>query len=674
MYSENGVSPLRLQSRSGEGYLLAIIWWVSSLVMMAGTVSAADLGPQTLRMMDLAGRIHAIGETQGTRATAIVFLSTECPIARAYIPELNRIHESFAGKGVEFYGVFSDLSTSRAECVDFAREFEIAFPVLFDGSGEMQSRLEPTHVPEAFVLDGGKRLVYRGRIDDLYRELGRRQQTPTTRDLHEAIESLVGSTSKSGTPDLVRTVPVGCLVEQNSTSRVPVTFRRDIAPLMYANCTECHRAGEVAPFPLSTYEDCAKRSAFLAKVTKSGLMPPWMAVAGHGEFVGNRVLSASQQRLIQQWIDDGLAVGDRADEPAPPIYSKGWRLGEPDLVIESPHEFTLAADGDDTFQHYVVPIELPEDKTLIGFEFQPGNPAIVHHAVVFYDTMGSARKKDAKTPEPGYQTFGSPGIPVAGVVGFWAPGMTPRFLPDDIGYRIPKTVDFLLQLHLHPSGKLEKDRSRIGLYFAKNGAERPRMMSRVPLVLGTLMIDVPAGESSHVLRSEMTLPESVTLLSVLPHMHLIGKEMKVTAYPPSGPAIPLLWIKEWNFYWQDNYVYREPVTLPAGTRVLIEGVYDNSDANPQNPSHPPKRVLFGNDSDEEMFLAVFQTVGNSVEAEKAIATALVKGFQSDWQRPSVKPDARPRIITEAIEFLGGGEVLLKMLLNPKQSPITANGG
>jgi hypothetical protein len=155
---------------------------------------------------------------------------------------------------------------------------------------------------------------------------------------------------------------------------------------------------------------------------------------------------------------------------------------------------------------------------------------------------------------------------------------------------------------------------------------------------------------------------------------LIGKEMKVTAYPPSGSTIPLLWIKDWNFYWQDNYVYREPVTLQAGTRVVIEGVYDNSDANPQNPSHPPKRVLFGNDSDEEMFLAVFQTVGNSVEAEKAIATALVKGFQSDWQRPSVKPDARPRIITEAIEFLGGGEVLLKMLLNPKQSPIAANGG
>ncbi len=442
MFSENGVRPLRLFSRRRLGYLLAITCWMTSLWLMTESASAADLGPQTLRMMDLAGRVHAIGETQGTRATAIVFLSTECPIARAYVPELNRLYQSFADKGVEFYGVFADRSTSRIQCVDFAREFEIAFPVLFDGSGEIRSRLEPTHVPEAFVLDSGKRLVYRGRIDDLYRELGRRQRTPTTRDLNDAIESLVRSPSSGGDPRLVRTDPVGCLLEENSASRGPVTFRRDIAPLMYANCTECHRAGEVAPFALSTYEDCAKRSEFLAKVMGNGLMPPWMAVAGHGEFVGNRVLSASQKRLIQKWIDDGLAVGDVADEPAPPIYSKGWRLGEPDLVIESPHEFTLAADGNDTFQHYVVPIELPEDKTLIGFEFQPGNPAIVHHAVVFYDTMGAARKKDAKTPEPGYQTFGSPGIPVAGVVGLWTPGMTPRFLPEDIGYRIPKKVDF----------------------------------------------------------------------------------------------------------------------------------------------------------------------------------------------------------------------------------------
>jgi hypothetical protein len=342
--------------------------------------------------------------------------------------------------------------------------------------------------------------------------------------------------------------------------------------------------------------------------------------------------------------------------------------------LESPDEVTIPADGDDTFQHFVVPIELSEDKTLIGFEFQPGNPAVVHHAVVFYDTMGAARKRDARTPEPGYRTFGSPGIPVTGVVGVWAPGMTPRYLPEDIGYRLPRRADLLLQIHLHPSGKVEKDRSRIGLYFAKASAGRPRSMSRVPLVLGTLMIDVPAGESSYRLASEITLPESVTLTSVLPHMHLIGKEMKVTAYPPRGEAIPLLWIQDWNFYWQDNYVYREPVTLPAGTRVAIEGIYDNSAGNPHNPSRPPRRVLFGNDSDEEMFLAVFQTVAHSAEGEKAIAAALVNGFRDDWQRPSVKPDARPRIVTEAIEFLGGGEVLLKMLLQPKGSPLAIRGG
>jgi hypothetical protein len=288
--------------------------------------------------------------------------------------------------------------------------------------------------------------------------------------------------------------------------------------------------------------------------------------------------------------------------------------------------------------------------------------------------MGAARVKDGKTPEPGYRTFGSPGVPVTGVVGVWVPGMTPRFFPKGIGMHLPKGADLLVQFHLHPSGKEEVDRSKVALYFAEDSVEPMQKMSRVPLVLGTLMIDVPAGESQHKLTSSMTIPAPITLVSVVPHMHLIGKEMKITANLPSGETKPLIWIKNWNFYWQDNYVYREPVELPAGTQIVIDGTFDNSEGNPLNPSRPPKRVFFGNDSDEEMFFAVFQTVGQTRDAEKAIEHALLAGFQEDWKKPSIRPDARPRIISEAIEFLGGGDAILKLLLNGNQAPLLQNLG
>jgi len=626
-----------------------------------------ELGTASIRMLDMSGRLHLLGEKDQTRATVIVFLSTECPIARQFIPELRRIHDQFKSEHVEFYGVFSDPSVTWKQVDRFVREFSITFPVLFDGAGELATKLKPTHVPEAFVIDAHRAIVYHGRINDMYRQVGKRQLEATENDLIDA----VASTIEGRLPAASFLPPIGCPIENLSTdsSTRQVTFNRDIAPLVFANCTECHRSGEVAPFALESFGDCVKRGDWLVQVTEKRLMPPWMAEAGHGDFLGERSLSTSQRDILKAWVAGGMKEGDPEDLPKSPDFTQGWRLGEPNLVLDMPYETVVPADGPDIFQHYVVSVPIPTDKTLIGFEFRPGNPAVVHHAVVFYDMLGAARVKDAKTPEPGYRTFGSPGVPVTGVVGVWVPGMTPRFLPKGIGMHIPKGADLLVQFHIHPSGKQEVDRSKIALYFADESAGSVKKMSRVPLVLGTMMIDVPAGEPNHKLISTMTIPAPITLMSVVPHMHLIGREMKITAKLPSGESKSLVWIKDWNFYWQDNYVYREPVDLPAGTQITIEGRFDNSEGNLLNPSHPPKRVFFGNDSDEEMFFAVFQTVGKTREAEQAIEHAVLTGFQEDWKNPSVRPDARPRIFAEALEFLGGGDVILKLLLTGDKAPL-----
>ncbi len=343
-----------------------------------------------------------------------------------------------------------------------------------------------------------------------------------------------------------------------------------------------------------------------------------------------------------------------------PKFASGWRLGKPDLEVTAPDSFTVPAGGEDVFQHWVIPLDLPEDKQVVGFEFRPGNPAVVHHAILFLDNSGRGREKDAKTPEPGYTTFGSIGIPTSGILGVWTPGMTPRFYPQGAAMTVSKGTDLVLQLHMHPSGKDESDRSSVALYFADKPAERN--MSRSPFVVGSILIDIPAGKPDYTLRTSVTLPTDVTLISLLPHMHLIGKEMKLTATLPDGEEKSLLWIKDWNFYWQDNYVYHEPVKLPAGTKLDVQCVYDNSDANPLNPSTPPKRVFFGNGSADEMCFGIFQLIVDKPGEERRLHGALVTTLLRDWRNADLDDEAKRHIVEEASKLFGGGRQRFDALL------------
>lgn len=646
--------------RTTKGIVCLIAMVASSMPLLAAEANVPSA--RYLSAVDLKGEAHHLGTGDGNEAVALVFLGMECPISRQYIPELNRQAAELEGKPVKFLGVISDASTTRADALRFQEEFQVAFPILFDASGELLDALQPTRVPEAFVLDDKARVVYRGRIDDQYGDLKRKRLAATSHELADALAAVL-----AGEPvEVAETKPIGCPIERprGAAQEAEVTFTRDIAPILYANCTECHRPGEVAPFSLISFEDAAKRAEFLSEVARERLMPPWKAEIGHGDFLGERRLTDQQIALLEAWAEAGAPEGDPNDLPPAPQFASGWRLGEPDLVLHAPEDYTVPAGGPDIFQHWVIPLDLPEDKTVIGYEFRPGNPAVVHHAIVFLDTSGMARRKDAETPEPGYTTSGSIGIPVAGLVGVWTPGMTPRFFPNDTGLPVRAGSDLVLQLHLHPSGKEEVDRSSVALYFADKPVERT--MASTPFVVGTLLIDIPAGSPDHTVTSSVTLPTDVTLISLLPHMHLIGKEMKIDATLPDGTVEPLIWIRDWNFYWQDNYVYREPVKLPAGTRIDVLSRYDNTAENPLNPSNPPQRVLFGNGSTDEMCFGIFQLIADQPSDEMKLRMALMQSFMKQWSDNEIDPEARAHIVSEAgklfgtentsvfEQFLGGG--------------------
>lgn len=647
-------APFRSNRRPAVNLTCLCLLWLLAVAVGQGAESASRGNQQavdfhSLRMLDVRGEIHVLGETDGIQGTTFVFLSAECPISRRYLPELNRLAVAAADQGIRFYGVISDSSVSRREAARFLSEFEVAFPVLLDTANDLAQLLAPTHVPQAFVLDRSGELVYQGRIDDLYAAVDKRRPTATQRDLLDAMTAVADGQRVEPR----RTTPVGCRYESLLVTET-ITYARHVAPILLAHCAECHREGEVAPFSLLTYEDAAKRSQWIAEVTQSALMPPWKAAPGHGDFLGARRLTPRQIEQLAAWHQAGAPLGDEADLPPQPEFPSGWRLGEPDLVLRAPAAFPVPADGPDVFQHFYVPIELASDQVVVGFEFRPGNPAVAHHAVLMLDSRGLSRELDAETPEPGWKSSGSVDA-VGGILGIWTPGMTPRRFSANAGIPIAPGTDLVVQLHLHPSGKPETEQSQIALYFADPDEPIENVISPVPMLMGSILIDVPPGEPRHRVASSVTLPAPITLLSVFPHMHLIAAEMKVTATKPSGESESLVWIPDWNFYWQDSYVYREPVHLPAGTRIDVEAYFDNSADNPFNPHAPPQPVRFGNGSNDEMCFAIFQTLGEEEDdALRKIGRATMTSAMQAFNEAELTPEARVYITSELMKLFRGG--------------------
>jgi hypothetical protein len=397
-----------------------------------------------------------------------------------------------------------------------------------------------------------------------------------------------------------------------------VTYAKDVAPILNQRCASCHRPGEVGPFSLLTYKDAAKRAKFIKEVTADRRMPPWKPEPGYGDFQDACRLSDAELATLARWADTGAREGDPRDLPPRPAFTEGWQLGTPDLVLKMPEPYPVPAGGRDVYRCFVLPTGLTEDRTVAAVEFRPGNRRVVHHALFFLDASGAARKKDAAGPGPGFASFGGPGFVPTGSLGGWAPGAAPRRLPDGLGMPLRKGSDLVLQLHYHPDGKDEKDQSTVGIYFTKGKAKR--LVSGVPLV--NRRIDIPPGESRHRVTAGFSLPVDVEAVGITPHMHLLGREMKVTAVKPGGEKVPLVWIKDWDFNWQGQYRYAKLIPLPKGTRLELEAYYDNSTDNPKNPNDPPQRVRWGEQTTDEMCLCGLQVVtanpGDRLELFKAV--------------------------------------------------------
>lgn len=411
-------------------------------------------------------------------------------------------------------------------------------------------------------------------------------------------------------------------------AQAPVTFSEHVAPILFANCASCHRPGEAAPFPLLNYRDARPLARAIAAATTTRVMPPWKAAPGDYPFRHTRRLSDEQVAILARWANEGALEGNPARLPPLPAFTDGWQLGPPDLVVSMPEPFEVPAKGPDIYRSFVLPLGLDRDVWVRAVEFRPGDRAVVHHSLFFLDATGAARERDARDPLPGFAssmgggvasftggrgrgarallggTGGSPDdVSARGVgwLGGWALGGRPQELPDGLAFFVPKGADLVLSTHFHTSGQPAREQSRVGLHFSTAPPRQAFATIQLPPLFGVFEgLEIPAGESSYVLRDSFTLPVDVRAFEVGGHAHYLGKSMRLTATLPDGTAKTLLSIEDWDFAWQERYAFERFVALPAGTRLDAELRYDNSAGNRRNPSQPPVPVTWGEESTDEM--------------------------------------------------------------------------
>jgi uncharacterized protein (TIGR03437 family) len=411
-----------------------------------------------------------------------------------------------------------------------------------------------------------------------------------------------------------------------------VTWSEHIAPLIYQNCANCHRPGQVSALPLASYDDVRRRASTVLQTVQSRYMPPWKPAPGWVAYRGERRLTADQIAMLTQWINDGMPRGDSSKEPPAPVFNDTWLLGTPDLILEMPKGFDVPADGPDIYRNFVLPTGLTDDRWVKAIELKPSARAVVHHVLFASDKTGTIRAQDGSDGQPGVaglgtiftaQALADPIGALSGGLGGWVPGTTPSFLPNGIAMPLPKGSDLILQTHFHPNGAPQTEKTVVGIYFGPK-PDRELTQIQAPAFFGIRAnIDIPAGTKSYKVRGSFTSPVDVDAVTVSAHAHYLSKEAKLTATLPTGEVKILLWIPDWDFAWQDQYTFQDLVPLPKGTRIDGELTYDNSAENIRNPNHPPKRVTWGEQSTDEMGSLILNVVPKDQNDSTALRVVTV---------------------------------------------------
>ena len=572
---------------------------LSLVLFLAARVEGITTGASLddLYLQDLQGYSQNLKDYKADKGLCVIFFSVVCPTSRKYISHLNRIHETYRERGIRLVAVNANYNESVEEVAAFVEDQAISFLVLRDPRGQAADFFDAKSTPHAFLFDADLALRYNGEIDDGF---GIEERT-TSRGLWEAMDAVVSGA------EVQRPVtrPFGCAIRRHPPSPDgPIapgtpTFNQEISRFLQKRCQDCHHSGGIGRVPFIEYENVRAWAIDMRDSIRNLTMPPWPAKEGYGNFAGSRRLKEDEIGMFSRWVDAGMPEGAAKDLPPDRTFKAGWTLGEPDLVMIPDEPYEVDAVGQDEYRCFVMPLDLPEDRFVSGIEVLSGATEVVHHVSVYIDESGKAMALQKAGPKPGYSSFGGVGFPVSGPLGGWAPGNTPFLLPEGIGRPLPKRCDIVMQIHYHKSGTAVTDLSRLGIYLTKKPVDKLLYEEAV----ASRLLFIPPGAQNYRVHGSITIGQDQHVLAILPHMHLLGSEIKITATYPNGRIVPLVWSNPWAFEWQETYVYKEPIPLPRGTRISLEASYDNSTRNPRNPNNPPKFVRWGEESADEMCIA-----------------------------------------------------------------------
>lgn len=379
-----------------------------------------------------------------------------------------------------------------------------------------------------------------------------------------------------------------------------VTFHRDVLPVLKKNCQSCHRPGEAAPMSLLSYKETRPLAKAIKQAVLKRQMPPWFAESGIGHFANDPSLSQTEIDTLVAWADSGAREGDAKDAPAPAQFIPGWNIGRPDLIVSLPKAFPVPSSGTVEYTYYVLPLNLKEDTWITASEVRPGNREVVHHVIAFIRPPGAKWFQRAPIGEPFIPKKGDGGVAFSEWAGAYAPGMPPNQMLPGQGRLVKAGSDVVLQMHYTANGKAATDQSEIGFVFAKEPV-RERVIT---LASANEKFVIPPGAPNHEVRSSFTLQSDAKLATLMPHMHLRGKDFEMRAVYPTGETEVLLRVPRYDFNWQLIYRPTTQKLLPKGTKIDCTAHFDNSPNNAANPD-PGKEVRFGEQSWEEMMIGFF---------------------------------------------------------------------
>jgi len=577
-----------------------LVTCLASLVLSAPPAAQDEAGRLSqlaeVTLLDLDGAEVGLATLAPEKGVLVLaYTGVGCPISGKYAARLTRLAREFAARGVVFVGVNANPQDAREAIAKEKQELDLGIPVLRDFRQELTRALGARTTTEVFVFDAAGELRYRGAVDDQY-ALGAAKPAPTQTFLVDALDAVLDGKD----PATEATEAPGCKLTLLPEEELleTVTWSSDVASIVQKNCETCHRPGQVGPFSLQSYDQAKGWAEMIASVVEERRMPPWNASEEFdGHFLNERRLRSEDRAKLLKWVADGMPRGNPAEDPAPAMFADGWRIGEPDAIFqperwmndgsELPEEgFRVPREGTVEYQYFVTDTDYAEDRWIRAMEIRPGAADVVHHVVVGVQPPG----------QPFTQNTILEYLAVA------VPGDTPSIFPEGYAKLLPAGSRLIFQLHYTPNGKQRTDISSIGVIFA----EEPPVFEVVSEALINQGFRIPPGADDYEVRGELVMEEETGILSLFPHMHTRGKDFRYVAHYPDGTSEDLLF-SEYDFNWQESYIYEDPKFMPAGTRIECIGHFDNSAGNPNNPD-PTQSVTWGDQTWQEMFVGYWDKV------------------------------------------------------------------